>query len=160
MNLSCPQISQSDEEFLLSLYASVRAEEMSLVPWTVEQKAAFVRSQFDAQSSHYKSTYPQGNFLLIKLDDQPVGRVYHGDADEEHRIIDITIAPEFRCRGIGTKIITQIIESTDKPVRIYLELNNRSVGLFERLGFKMIRDEGFYRFWSTDGAELSAEARA
>jgi ribosomal protein S18 acetylase RimI-like enzyme len=138
------------------MYASVRVEEMALVPWSDDQKRAFVKSQFDAQSSHYRNTYPNGNFLLIKSDDEPVGRVYHCELEDEHRIIDITVAPEFRGRGIGTKIIKDIIEGTGKPVRIYLEMNNRSVGLFQRLGFGMIRDEGFYRLWSRSA--IAAEA--
>lgn len=158
MKLSCPQISQSDDDFLLSLYASVREEEMSLVPWTDEQKFFFVKSQFEAQTTHYRSTYPDGNFLLIVLDGERVGRVYHCELEDEHRIIDITVAPEFRGRGIGTEIIRGIIESTSKPVRIYLETNNRSAGLFERLGFSMIHDEGFYCFWSTNGTTNSARA--
>lgn len=160
MNFSCPRISESDEDFLLSLYASVRAAEMSLVPWTDEQKLAFVKSQFQAQAEHYRATYPDGHFLLIKCDDQRVGRVYHCEREGEHRIIDITIAPEFRKKGIGTRFIRKIISEAAKPVTIYLEVNNESAGLFERLGFTMIRDEGFYRLYSTDGAEKSAEAHA
>ena len=64
--------------------------------------------------------------------------------------MDLTILPEYRGRGIGTKIISEILEKTTKPVRIYLEIFNESVGLFKRLGFRPGIEEGLYRLWEYD----------
>ena len=47
-----------DYDFLVEVYGSTRAEELALVPWTNEQRDAFIRSQFNAQQEHYRKTYP------------------------------------------------------------------------------------------------------
>ena len=65
-----------DEAFLLEVYASTRAAEMALVPWSDEQRTAFVRMQFQAQDSHYRQRYPDADFKLILVDNNPVGRIF------------------------------------------------------------------------------------
>jgi GNAT superfamily N-acetyltransferase len=147
MRLSFPLITRSDETFLFALYASTRAAEMALVPWSEEQKNAFVQSQFQAQHNHYQLSYPQGIFKIISLDDRQIGRLYLCELETKVQIIDLTLLPEFRGQGIGTKILTDILQTAEKPVQIYLESFNQSINLFTRLGFQMISDEGIYGLW-------------
>jgi hypothetical protein len=40
------------------VYAGTRAAELTAVPWTDEQKAAFVQTQFAAQARHDREHYP------------------------------------------------------------------------------------------------------
>ena len=47
-------IHDGDLPFLERLYASTRTEELARVPWSVEQKAAFLHQQFTAQHAHYQ----------------------------------------------------------------------------------------------------------
>ena len=56
-----PVVLAADQDFLLQVYASTRAHEMSLVPWTDAQKQAFVRQQFEAQLAHYAMQYPEAS---------------------------------------------------------------------------------------------------
>lgn len=147
MNLICPQIKNFDSPFLFALYSTVRAEEMMLVPWDDNQKSAFLQSQFKAQHEYYLTSYPQGSFQLIELDGKNIGRLYLAELEDEIRIIDLTIMPESRGKGIGTQIISDILQQTAKPVRIYLESFNQSTGLFKRLGFQIISNEGLYQLW-------------
>lgn len=76
MNVSLRSVEPADEEFLLGLYATTRADELALTDWTDEQKAAFVRHQFDAQTHHYREHYPTATFDVILVDDEPAGRLY------------------------------------------------------------------------------------
>jgi hypothetical protein len=46
-------VQETDEEFLASVNASTRADELKHVPWSQEQKDVFVRMQFAAQKRHY-----------------------------------------------------------------------------------------------------------
>ena len=147
MNLICPQIRNSDEPFLFALYSTVRAEEMTLVPWDDNQKTAFLQSQFKAQHEYYLTSYPQGSFQLIELDGKSIGRLYLAELDDEIRIIDLTILPEYRGKGFGSEIISDILQKAAKPVRIYLESFNQSNDLFKRFGFHKISDEGVYQLW-------------
>jgi len=65
-----------DYDFLVEVYASTRADEMAMVPWTDEQRQAFVRSQFNAQQDHYGRKYPTASHDVILLNDRQVGRLY------------------------------------------------------------------------------------
>jgi ribosomal protein S18 acetylase RimI-like enzyme len=147
MRLSFPLITRSDEPLLFALYATTRADEMVLVPWSDEQKHAFVYSQFQAQHNHYLSEYPNGKFQTINLDNQKIGRLYVCESENAIHIIDLTLLPEFRGQGIGTQILTDILQTAEKPVQIYLESFNQSINLFTRLGFQIISDEGIYGLW-------------
>src|ERR1700719_1411431 len=89
-------ITPEDVSFLAGVYASTRAEELAITGWSDEDKAVFCRRQFDAQSAHYTANYPGASFQVIERDGQPIGRLYVARWEEEIRIIDITLLPEFR----------------------------------------------------------------
>ena len=137
-----------DEAFLLEVYASTRAAELALVPWSDEQRAAFVRMQFQAQDSHYRQRYPDADFQVILFDNNPVGRIYVFRDEQKLRILDITVLPVHRNAGIGTAEIERVMAEgagSGKAVQIYVENFNPSLHLFERLGFAKIAEaeDGF-----------------
>lgn len=136
----------ADERFLFEVYASTRAEEMALVPWNEEQRKSFLTMQFAAQHSHYREQFPEANYGVILRDDQAVGRLYVLRDKTETRILDITVLPEYRNRGIGTSLLRDLLDEAShsgKPVLIYVETFNPSLRLFERLGFRIMAEEGF-----------------
>lgn len=134
-----------DQEVLLEIYASTRAEELAITDWSEPQRDAFVKMQFDAQQQYYRAHYQHGDHRLILADDEPVGRLYTAENEDEIRIIDITVLPANRNAGIGTPLINDVLsraKEAGKPVRIYVETYNRSRRLFERLGFTVIEEDG------------------
>ena len=139
-------VTGQDDNFHLSLYASTQSAELVQVPWSPEQKEAFLRMQFNAQKQHYAAEYPQANHDLICVDGVPVGRLYLGRAADGFHILDITVLSEHRNSGIGSFLLGQVIaeaRSTRKPVTIYVETFNPSLRLFERLGFRKDKEHGF-----------------
>ncbi|HET9837490.1 MAG TPA: N-acetyltransferase [Candidatus Angelobacter sp.] len=139
-------VTAADEAFLLSVYASTRGEEMKLVPWTAEQKEAFVKMQYAAQKQHYQAMHPAANHAIICVGETQVGRVYVDRNAEELHILDITVLPEFRGRGAGQTVLRRLMHEAGadgKAVTIYVESFNPSLRLFERLGFQKEREEGF-----------------
>lgn len=138
--------SLEDDSFLLSVYASTRFEELALTNWDEGQRDAFLRMQFDAQQSHYRQHYPEGEHLIILVGDAAVGRLYIANITAEVRILDITLLPQHRNTGIGTAILKALMteaSSTGKPLRIYVESYNQSQRLFERLGFVKSGESGY-----------------
>jgi ribosomal protein S18 acetylase RimI-like enzyme len=134
-----------DEAFLLELYASTRAQEMALLPWTNEQREAFVKLQFAAQHEHYHKQYPDADYKLILQDNERVGRLYILKRDAEITILDITVYPQYRNHGIGTSLLRDVLveaAQTQRSVGIYVESFNPSLSLFERLGFSEVEKEG------------------
>lgn len=156
-------VSSSDEPFLVELYASTRAEEMTLVPWSSEQKRLFLQMQFEAQSQYYRERYPNASFDLIKLNDSPVGRLYVAELADEIRIIDLTFLPAHFNHQVFEALIEEILQKAaqvGKPVRIYLENYSSQTETFVRLGFQKIGEHGIYFLWQHAPAELETGAES
>lgn len=144
-------IAPDDEALLATIYASTRAEEMAMVThWTEEQKQAFLAHQFHAQHSYYQQVYPNAQYSIILSDGIPAGRIYveREIIERNIRVIDITLLPEFRGQGIGEYLFTQLqneARQSGKILSIHVEQNNRARHLYERLGFKVIKEtHGIY----------------
>lgn len=145
-----------DEAFLLSVYASTRADEMALVPWNEAQRAAFLKSQFDAQQHHYRSHFPNASYDIIERAERAVGRLYVLRTDEFIRILDLTVLPECRNAGTGTQLITDLMgeaSAAGVPLRIYVESFNPSLRLFERLGFQKVDEQGMHLLMERDSKQ-------
>jgi RimJ/RimL family protein N-acetyltransferase len=145
MNIHLRPATEADLPLLFQLYASTRELELAQVPWSAEQKQAFLEMQFAAQRNGYASSYPQASHDVICVDGEPLGRVYL-DRTEDFHILDITVAPSRRSQGIGSEVLRRIIaeaELTGKTVSIYTETFNPSMRLFERLGFRQKSVDGF-----------------
>jgi ribosomal protein S18 acetylase RimI-like enzyme len=128
-----------DRAFLYEVYADSRADELAQVPWTDEQRAAFLMQQFAAQDAAYRENYPGADFSVIELDGVPIGRLYVARLDDgEIRIMDVALLAEHRGRGIGTSLIGEIIVRADHEeamVSLHVEHWNPALHLYERLGF-------------------------
>jgi ribosomal protein S18 acetylase RimI-like enzyme len=138
-----------DRDVLRSIYATTRADELALTPWSDEEKAAFVEMQFDAQDRWYRQIHPDGEFLLILRGGRPIGRLYVAQLADEIRLIDIALLPEERGRGIGTGLIERVISGADAaglPVRLHVEPWNPALRLYERLGFRVVEERGINLF--------------
>lgn len=153
-----------DEEFIYAVYASTRAEEMAVIPWTDEQREGFLRAQFAAQQRHYQSHFPQATHQMITLDGRPIGRLYADRWEQEIRIHDIAILTEYRGHGIGGLLLRQLLSeagATNRRLTIYVESFNRSRTLFERLGFIPVEETGVHLLfeWRCDNRPPAGEAK-
>ncbi len=140
-------ITAEDRELLLEIYASTRAQEMAVVPWSEQQKGDFLRFQFDAQHKYYQEHFPRAAFDLILKDGEPIGRLYVDRRDDEIRLIDIALLPEHRGSGLGGAIMRAVLaegRESGRLVRIHVEHNNPAMRLYRRLGFEKIEEQGVY----------------
>ena len=140
-------VSSSDRDFLLQVYASTREEELRLVDWSADQKAAFVRMQFEAQDAYYREHYHPATFDVVEVDGEAVGRLYVVRWEDEIRIIDIALLPEHRGRGVGTSVIQALLDEAaafGKRLSIHVEKHNPARRLYERLGFAEAGEHGLY----------------
>lgn len=136
-----------DLPFVAELYASTRREEVAVTGWPAEVQEAFLRQQHEAQHSHYSIHYPDAEWLIVERAGEAIGRLYLRELPGELRIIDISLLPQSRGRGIGGAIMQDIIDharALAKPVSIHVEKNNPARRLYDRLGFTVIADRGVY----------------
>jgi GNAT superfamily N-acetyltransferase len=136
-----------DIGFLLALFSAGREPELAGAPWTPEQKAAFLQSQFDAQRFHYRKFFAQSLFAVLELEGAPVGRLYLDQRPGMLDIIDIALIPQYCGQGLGTILLQAIMDAAraaDSGVNIFVEKFNPALRLYRRLGFNEICDHQVY----------------
>lgn len=143
--------SERDISFLEEVYIQSRWDELAQVAyWSEDQKRDFLISQFHAQKKHYDQHYVHARFSIILVRQERAGRLYLYPAGGELRIVDISLLPKFRRKGIGSSILKDLIDISDRfqvDLTIHVEMFNPAMALYERLGF-IVEGEpnGVYRF--------------
>jgi GNAT superfamily N-acetyltransferase len=150
-------VAAEDEEFLLKVYASTRAEELAQVPWSDEEKAAFLKWQSSLQRKEYEANYPDIEYDVILFDGQPAGRIWISRDEENIRLLDIAILDEFQNRGVGTVLLRGLIDeathSNKKLRHMVFVLNEDAKRFYERLGFVVFEEFGAYVHMEWRGTE-------
>jgi len=149
MKINFRPVSKSDFPFLKRLYRSTRENELDNTDWDEEQKDKFIEFQFNAQHSHYTISFKGADFLIIVLNRKDIGRLYLWRTENQILIIDITLSEKYRGKAIGTKILTDLIEEsnkTEKKLNLHVDPKNPVLKLYERLGFKKTEDTWVYFF--------------
>jgi ribosomal protein S18 acetylase RimI-like enzyme len=139
---------EADIDFLCRVYASTRLDEMALVPWGDDEKDAFLRSQFQYQQQHFRQANPDADFAVVVLGDTEIGRLYVERNEDEISIIDIALLPEHRGKGIGGRLLQQLLQEaseTGRPIRIHVsKANGPAISFYLRHGFEKVDGAGLY----------------
>ena len=149
--------SDEDDALLYEIYASTRAEEVAAVDWPVAQKTAFLQMQFAAQRQHYLAHYPAATCAIVQLDGLDIGRLILDRTADEILLMDIALLPVYRNCGIGAHLIAALqteAQSTGKSMRLHVHNFSPAIRLYQRLGFTLIAEKGFYweMTWRPDHA--------
>lgn len=140
-------IQPEDRALLLRIYSATRADELAIFQLDAAWQAAFLNQQFEAQQQFYEQNYPGARLDLILDEDLPVGRLYVARWNQEIRIMDIALLPEYRNRGIGGTLIGNLLDeagAAGKMLSIHVERYNPALRLYQRLGFSVAEDKGVY----------------
>ena len=133
-------VNSEDREFLLQVYAASRGAELAMVPWDDAMKRVFVEHQFDAQRRHYDTEYKNVTHEIILLNNEPAGRIYLSRGNELTAILDLTVIPAFRRRGVATELLRRL-QAEGKRLRVFIEPYNPGRQLFLDLGFEIVKED-------------------
>lgn len=170
VNLRQRPAGDGDLALLRQIYCLDRMPEMQALPWTQPQKDAFLHTQFDWQHRHYHQHYPGAQFHILVLSDETsetdVGRVYWHQGAQGLHVIDITLLPSFRGRGLGTQVIGELqayAQTREQPLSLTVAADNPAQALYQRLGFKPLRTTSsgmdVRMAWRPQGQVLTAPLR-
>ncbi|HET9050303.1 MAG TPA: GNAT family N-acetyltransferase [Candidatus Dormibacteraeota bacterium] len=137
----------ADVDFLRSVYASTRAEELDLTGWSPEQRAVFVSMQFDAQRADYARRHPDGRLDVVVVDGNDAGRLWVDRTPEAILVMDIALLPAWRGRGVASRLLSDLVAEAatrSQVVVLHVEKFNRARRLYERLGFEVVEDGPLY----------------
>lgn len=153
---------EKDFQFLEYLYASIRWQELEVTGWARETKVAFLRQQFSLQYHHYAVYYADADFGILVHGAEPIGRIYLHRSSRELRVVDVSLIPEWRGRGIGTILLQAVFaeaSSLGATVSIHVEHLNPARKLYERLGFREKNMVGLYRLmvWTPEKTKAALD---
>jgi ribosomal protein S18 acetylase RimI-like enzyme len=132
--ISLRPATEDDVEFFFTLHAA------SLGPYVDE-----VWGWDDAEQRAYLArTLVLDRVRVIVLDGVDVGRLDVQEHDDEIFLALIELAPEHQGRGVGSRLIRDILDRADgTPVVLsVLAVNHRAYRLYRRLGFTEISRDG------------------
>ena len=139
----------TDDQFLFTVYASTREQELAQVEWEEGQKELFLRWQFNLQRGEYESRFPDASYHVVLVDQQPGGRIWVGTDEEQIRLLDIALLPNSQNRGVGTALLRRLMQEASRSGKalrhMVFVLNDNATRFYERLGFVIIEDLGAYK---------------
>ena len=134
-----------DHGFLRALYATTRPD---LDAWDAAAREAFIDLQFHAQQRGWAAAFPDSTDEVLLLDGRPVGRLWIAWLPDACVLVDMTLFPEHRRGGLGTRIIGAVLSEADRrgvPARLTVERTNApSLAFCARLGFAVTGGDKVY----------------
>jgi ribosomal protein S18 acetylase RimI-like enzyme len=131
----------SDDPFLYDVFASTWQSEVATLP---NQNLAqhVLRIQHIAQERRFASSHPGYQRYLVLADGHPAGRLYLQEQGLTLHIVDLTLMPQFRSRGIGTMLFRDLFalairQSRSISTRVDRS-NRRATDLHASLGFRLV----------------------
>ncbi|MRV74936.1 GNAT family N-acetyltransferase [Duganella sp. FT92W] len=131
------QATPADQPFLHQLYASTRPPSR-LRACDAEAEALLVHVQFLARQTDWGRRFPGADVTIIVEHDRPVGCLYVHYTEHEVRLVDLSLLPEFRRRGIGKGLLRGLQAHGERlglPVRLHVTLGNPCQRLCQRCDF-------------------------
>ncbi len=133
--------------FLFRLYCDVRAPEVNAWGWPAAQIDSFLRMQFEAQRRFYETAYPDAAHDIVRCGNQDVGCLLVAPTSEGKHLVDIALLSTHRNRGIGTRLLRELIEScgaAGQILSLQVLRGNPALRLYLRMGFKETSADSMY----------------
>lgn len=132
---------KSDYDFLYNLLAA------TLKRYYIE---VFGKWDDDVEREYFDESFKENKYQIISCDGDDIGCLVKTTNPEEIFINEIQILPEYQNKGIGSIIITSIIEESenlDLPIKLeVLKTNEKAIRFYHRLNFCKFGENGSHIF--------------
>jgi ribosomal protein S18 acetylase RimI-like enzyme len=130
MQIELRQIETSDFDFLWRLHnAALKDYVTKTWGWDENwQRESFIKAFNPSEGK------------IIVIDGKDAGYLWVIEKDAEVLLASIRLLSEFQNQGIGSKIIRDLLEKSEKPVRLQVLKVNPARRLYERLGFEICEE--------------------
>ena len=136
--LSVRPSSTSDQPFLNQLFKSTR-DDLDFIDGELDFIEHVKESQQEAQADSYQDMFPNAMYFVIEYHNERAGRVILDFGANEIRIVDISLIPAARGKGLATGVLQGFIHCAEQaraPLKLaVLSRNVAAKGLYAKLGF-------------------------
>jgi GNAT superfamily N-acetyltransferase len=130
MQVTFRSINVDDKEFLWNLNRLVMKDYVTRT-WGWDE---------DWQLQYFDNNFDKNNGKILVFDNVDIGFYRVTEEQNETFLVSVLILPEFQKKGIGTKLIKDLILTKTNPIRLQVLKVNPARSLYERLGFKVISE--------------------
>ncbi|MDQ4123707.1 MAG: GNAT family N-acetyltransferase [Acidobacteriota bacterium] len=127
MQVEFRQIEQADFDFLWRLHNAALKDYVTKT-WGWDE---------NWQRDNFARTFTPFNGKIIVVDGKDAGYLWVIEKEFEILLASIRLLPEYQNHGIGSKIIRDLLEKSQKSVRLQVLKVNPARRLYERLGFRI-----------------------
>ncbi len=148
---------ETDDAFLFDLFARVRMEEFSALGLAPAQLEALLQMQYAAQCRSYAAAFPNARRGIICDQGASVGQMITDDTGDALLLVDMSLLPACRNRGIGSTLLRRLQTEAGlqrRPIRLHVNKSNPAQHLYRRLGFLPAGDAGPYQMMEWQPPEL------
>ena len=134
-----------DGSLLFAIFCDVRGAMFAGLP--EPKKDILLRMQFHAQKSGYEQGYPDTEQMIVVADGRSVGAIIVQRSSVIWRLVDISLLAAYRNRGIGTRLIRDLLDHAAECVRslqLKVARDNPAARLYERLGMQKVAEDDVY----------------
>lgn len=127
-----------DRDFLRELFASTRADEEPIKHWPAVHRRRFLELQHEAQTAHYRNRFASAERWIIDVAGENAGRLILNKTAGDVRVVDISLLPGYRGRGLGTAVLRAVFAQaavTGASVSLSVLVNSPALRLYRQLGF-------------------------
>jgi ribosomal protein S18 acetylase RimI-like enzyme len=136
-----------DEALLCRIFAANREGPFNAAGLPEPEIARLLLMQREAQLRQYRSLFPDATVDVILVDGTPVGYLHVDRGEERYTLVDVAFLPATTGQGIGTHVVGAFLREASaagKSVSAHVEKDNPAWRLWQRLGFRVVDDDGVY----------------
>lgn len=140
--LRCDPEADADGPFLAELFATCSPLRDMLPP-------AVLLHQAQMQRAGHRAQYPDADWAVLAIDAVPVARIGIDWSNGEAVLVDIAVEPARQSAGLGTAILSAMLDVADaraRRVRLMVSRDNPAARLYARLGFVATGGDGHQPF--------------
>lgn len=142
-----------DDGFLYDVFCTTWQTEVTALP-NPNLVHHFLRIQFTAQNRRFQQRFPDFERWVVMSGDKRAGRLFLHRTRAVLSVVEITLLPEFRSGGLGTRVLRRLTNEAvehGQTVSLRVERRNlRAANLYNTIGFRLVGmdDQDSYFEWA------------
>lgn len=138
----------ADDAFLRRVFLDARRGEFPGIP--AADLDPLLGLQYRAHAAERRDRHPRAETSIILDAGEPVGTVTVDREGTRVHLVDIAVLAERRGRGIASRVISELVETSGRVTLSVWGLNVGARRLYERHGFAVVSEQFGYLLMATE----------